>query len=448
MSRMLHRREPAVEGQKVFLAVAAYEGLSAGFTFALFQTARALAEAGIASELAIFSGNCHVDDSRNRLVRDFLQSDCTDLVFLDSDLAWHASDFVKLLGYDREVVAGIYPKKHGDDTFPVIMFEGEIWSEADGLIEVKSVPTGFLRIKRHVLQRLADEAVHYNSRNDANSAVACIFERQIIEGERWGGDYVFCRKWAATGGKIYIAPDMRFEHSGEHVWTGQVGAWLRQRSGMGLKSGLDRIAAGDAEIADFFDLFDAWANPFAASPLLLMALALVAKGSKGPILELGGGLSSLVLAAAAPHTEVHTIEDSDIFAERVRAERDRNGLTNLVIHCRPTKDGWYDTSTLPIVDWGLVFIDGPRRTLGGRAEAPSRIDMSRSTVIADDVQDDGGVPDLRRAIEKTHTLAMIDTGRRSFAVAVPKKTGGLNEQETESRDAGNGNNRKIGRAHV
>lgn len=420
MARMLHRREAPASGQKVFLAVAAYQGLSAGFTFALYHTGIALAEAGIASELAIFSGNCHVDDSRNRLVRDFLLSDCTDLVFLDADVAWHASDLVKLLKFDRDVVAGIYPKKHGDDTYPVLLFDGEIWSDRDGLIEVKSVPTGFLRIKRHVLQRLADEAVHYNSRNDADSAIACIFERQIIDGERWGGDYVFCRKWRATGGKIYIAPDMRFEHSGEQTWIGSVGAWLRQRNGLGLKGALDRLRAGTEEIQDLFELFDAWGNPFAATPLLLLTLGIVARNTKAPILELGGGLSSLVLAASAPHTNVHVIEDNPIFAEQVRAEAERHGLTNIVMHCRPIKDGWYDMTGVPDEAWGLIFVDGPRRTLGGRAETPFRLDLTRSVVIADDVQDDGGVPELRHAIDATHHVELIDTGRRSFAVCVPR----------------------------
>ena len=216
MSRMLHRRgKPADGRQKVFIAVAAYEGTGAGFTYAMFHTGAALAEAGIDFELAIYSGNCHVDDSRNRLVRDFLNSDCTDLFFLDVDLGWLAADFVKLLGYDRDVVAGIYPKKHGDDTYPVIPFPGEIWSDRAGLIEVQAVPTGFLRIRRAVLERLAASAVHYNSKNDAPSAIPLIFDREVHDGIRWGGDYVFCKKWREAGGQIFIDPVLRFEHSGE-----------------------------------------------------------------------------------------------------------------------------------------------------------------------------------------------------------------------------------------
>lgn len=422
MARMIHTPGKPSTGQKVFLAVAAYSGLGAHCSFALAHTTAALAEAGIGWELAIYSGNCHVDSSRNRLVRDFLRSDCTDMVFIDADVAWPAQNMVDLLGYDRDIVAGVYPKKHGDDTYPLLLLPGtqEIWAERDGLIEVQGVPTGFLRIRRQVLQRLADEAVKYNARNEAqDGAMALIFERQVIDGQLWGGDYVFCRKARDAGFKIHIAPEMRFEHSGEESWTGSVGAWLRQRSGLGLKRGLEAFRAGTETIDDALDLFDAWANPFAATPLLLVGLGMVARGTIGPVLECGGGLSSLVLAAIDPSREVHTLEDSEVFAERVRIEAERYGITNLHLHVRPLKDGWYDTSTLPNVDWGLVLIDGPRRTTGSRADGPYRLDLSRSVVIADDVQPDGGVPELRTALERTHKVVTAGNHSRSFAVCVP-----------------------------
>ena len=57
MARMLYRAGKPASGQKIFLAVAAYEGLSAGFGHALYHTAKALQDAGIESELAIYSGN-------------------------------------------------------------------------------------------------------------------------------------------------------------------------------------------------------------------------------------------------------------------------------------------------------------------------------------------------------------------------------------------------------
>lgn len=421
MARMLHRSEPPAEGQKVFIAVAAYEGCGAGFTWSLFHTGAELARAGIAHELAIYSGNCHVDDSRNRLARDFLNSDCTDMVFLDADIGWQAKDFTKLLSFDRDIVAGVYPKKHGDDSFPMRMLPGEIWSDRDGLIEVEGVPTGFLRIRRGVMEALATSSQIYNAKNDGAYGTACIFERQIHEGTRWGGDYVFCRKARAAGFKIYIDPAMRFEHSGEHTWTGQAGAWLRHKAGIGLPMALAKVRDAEADAEVYLELFDAWANPFAAAPPLLAGLGMLAREAKGPILECGAGLSSLVMAAANPSVEVHALEDSAPYAEHLRQTAEQCGLANLHVHCRPLKDGWYDKGTLPDADWALVFIDGPRRAIGGRAEATRRLDLSRSVVVADDIAtDDCGVAGLLEAIQVTHDVLTFRQGVRAFVIGSPK----------------------------
>lgn len=423
MARMLHRPEAPVSGQKVFIAVAAYEGCGAGFTWSLFHTGAALAKAGVGYELAIYSGNCHVDDSRNRLVRDFLSSDCTDMVFLDVDVGWAAPDFVRLLAYDRDVVAGVYPKKHGDDTYPVRTLPGEIWSEADGLIEVAGVPTGFLRIRRPVLEQLAEVSVKYNAKNDGAFATPCIFERQIHEGVRWGGDYVFCRKWRAMGGKVYIDPAMRFEHSGEQTWHGQVGMWLKKRSGIALDQPLARIRAGAAGAEDMIDLFDAWENPFAAEPVLLSALAALAREAKGPILETGSGLSSLVLAAANPHVEIHALEDAPIFADYVDQVAKRYGLSNLTVHCLPLKDGWYDTEGLPKAKWGLVFLDGPRRSSGRRADAVKHLDLSQAIIVADDTGENAAGAATLQALSESHDMHVFPVNnQRAFAVGKPRKS--------------------------
>lgn len=418
---MLHMAGPPAEGQKVFIAVAAYEGCGAGFTYALFHTGVALGQAGIGRELAIYSGNCHVDDSRNRLVRDFLSSDCTDLVFLDADVGWNASDFLKLLAFDRDVVAGVYPKKHGDDTFPMKLLPGEIWSDRDGLIEVQGVPTGFLRIRRHVLVTLAATAQTYNAKNDGAYATPCIFERQIHAGTRWGGDYVFCRKWREAGGKIFIDPSMRFEHSGEDTWVGQAGAWMRKRAGIGLVEPLKAIREGRDTLEDLMDLRDVWDNDFATSYAMLTAMIAVVRAKGGPVLELGSGLSTLVMASANPQAQIHCLENSPVFAEHLRIEARKLGLANIVIHCRPLQDGWYDMGGVPDLDWTLVVIDGPPKVGGGRRLVFERLDLSRTAVFADDVQRDGGDPAMVEALKRTHDVWVCEADKREFAIGAPRR---------------------------
>jgi hypothetical protein len=357
VARVLYERRPSVEGQKLFLAVQAYEGIGAGCAYTLFHFGEALKAKGIEVELSIYTGNCHVDDGRNRLVRDFLLSDCTDMVFLDADVGSPASNLIQLLSYDADVVAGIYPKKGSEDEYPVKMLPGEIWSNAQGLIEVQGVPTGFLRIRRNVLEQMAKEAIHYNARNDASSAIPLIFERQVHDGTRWGGDYVFCRKWRGMGGKIFIAPEMRFEHSGMQTWNGRVGAWLRAKNGIGLKLPLERIAKGTDTVSDYLDLFDAWGNPFAVTPALMFCLVQLARRAVH-VIEFGSGLSTLVLASAS-QSAVMTFESSPIYADQIKQEAEGLGL-DVFVRYAPLVSGWYNCPDMAPAKGTLVFIDGPK----------------------------------------------------------------------------------------
>lgn len=417
MARVLYERKPPAKGQKLFLAVPCYEGIGAGCAYTLFQFGQALKEAGIEVELSIYTGNCHVDDGRNRLVRDFLMSDCTDMVFLDADVGCPPSNLTQLLGYDADVVAGVYPKKNGDDQYPVKMLPGEMWSDSRGLLEVQAVPTGFLRMRRHVLERMAAEAVQYNAKNDAPSAIPLIFERQVHDGTRWGGDYVFCRKWREMGGKVHIAPEMIFEHSGPDTWSGRVGSWLRAKHGLGLKRPLERIAKGTDTVEDYVDLFHEYGNPFAATPSLLFCLVQCARRAQG-VIEFGSGLSSLALAAAS-QTPVVSYESSPIYADSLTREAKRLGL-DVVVRYAPLVGGWYDCPDMVIAPGTLVFIDGPRGG-AGRPSIFAHVDLSQATVIVDDVQADGGMPEMVERLRATHKVEIVeDSPRRSFCVAVPK----------------------------
>lgn len=382
---MFHRPSRKVENQKVFLAIPAYGGLCAGFTFSLFWSADALAKAGIAYELAIYSGDCHVDDARNRLVRDFLEGDCTDLVFIDSDLRWNPDDLVKLLKYDRDVVGGTYPFKQDEFGFPVRLFAGDIVADDDGLIECDGLPTGFLRIKRHVLQTLADKAVKFHPKSDDRSDFPLIFERQVFNGYRRGGDYAFCYKWKETGGKLYMAPEFEFEHFGEHSWTGSFGHWKRTESYGAIKAGVMEIKAGVDTLSTINDMGTAWSSDWAAPRDMLYGLCLVAKTINGDILETGSGISSIVLAAACTG-DVYSLEHNDEWADKVENLAKECGLTNLHIIRAPLVDGWYDFTTNKKFD--MAMVDGPPRKQGDRSKLFDRCGESikDAVIFVDDIE--------------------------------------------------------------
>ncbi len=122
---------------RVFIATPSYTGkVDNTYLFSLMQSIPKLERAGICVDHYLLCYNCHVDDGRNGIVRDFLLSDCTDLVFIDADVAWQADDLLKLIKYDRDVVAGVYPKRATHDLeFPVWVEPGAVLqADSDGLV--------------------------------------------------------------------------------------------------------------------------------------------------------------------------------------------------------------------------------------------------------------------------------------------------------------------------
>lgn len=418
MPRMLHRPgAPANTSgrQRVFLATPAYRDVGANYAYALFNSSAALSKAGIAAELAIFAGDCHVDDARNLLVRTFLEGECTDLVFLDADLRWEVRDLVTLCQYDRDVVAATYMLKQDECGYPVrfIGSGADIWSDEDGLIEVEGVPTGFLRIRRHVLERLAEKAVKFHCKNDeGHQPIPLIFERQVEDGARWGGDYVFCRKWREAGGKVYVAPEMRIEHAGDKEWTGSLGAWLRRKNGLGLSAGLEAIGEARETPETFIELAEAWDNNWVAGIEPLIASTLLARETAGPILECGSGLTTLIMAAANPNSDIWVLEHNPIWASYMTELLRRHGFENVVISCGPLKDGWYVTPPNLPNHFSLILCDGPPRDDGDRAGL-LRSSLTGDVYLFDDA-DDPAIRAIADQLAAHPSASMVVNGRAAI----------------------------------
>lgn len=365
MSRLLYKSGHG----GIFLAVPAYNGVTAGFLHSLAESVRALCEAGYAFEVAILEGECHVDDARNKLVNSFLGSSCDSLVFLDADLRWEPLELLKLVGLPAAIVGATYPYREGPEDFPVRLRSDRIVP----LMEADAVPTGFLKISRSVLETLARNAPVFN--DTRRGPVAVIFERTIQDGIRWGGDYSFCRKARDAGFGVFVTPDLWLEHG---TRSGSLGAFLRGKRGESIAHCLDEIRAGKDTVATYRELWDAWDNTFAAPPPLLIALARLAREAKGPILEFGSGLSSLVMAAASEQA-VHSMESETGWAQALKSYAPEN----LRIHLTSLRDGWYQG--IPDAQWALVFHDGPNLRTGDRQKFFNH-SFPGAVIVLDDVQ--------------------------------------------------------------
>lgn len=377
--------EPAA-GRKVLLAVPSYDDPSAALTFALARSREALTAAGIQSALLLLQGNCHVCDARNSIVRDFLESDCTELVFLDADVTWQPEGLVQLCGRDLDIVGGVYPfRREGSDNMPVRLMPGA--ECVDGLREVEGLPTGFMKIKRGVFERMADGRPWYY---DKVYPTTLFFDRPAPGDDhvRWGSDIDFCNRWRAMGGKLYADEELRLGHVAKIVIYDSMGAHLRRLFGQTLPHIAPRIREGTETEADYNELARFTGNTYSADANTLALVTGVARKCRGPILETGSGLTTALMAAASGQ-QVYSLEHLEHYARQSDGWCQDMGADNATIICGALKDGWYDTERMTLPDkFALGFCDGPPRLWGTRMRFFEVFGPRCSVIVVDDVKSD------------------------------------------------------------
>lgn len=209
----------------VFATPCLTSSVSLEFFMSYMGTSLALTQRGIPHAITTVVGDCYLSKARNRLVHQFLHNfpDATDLFFLDDDIGWEPESVLRLLEADVDVVAGIYPHKSDAGTFPVdlLAVDGD-FVEKDGLLRASTVPTGFLRIQRHVIETMIRGCPAYSevAADGSKTMVQDLFQMGYMDGKWWGEDTDFCRRWNAMGGEIWVDPAITLTHSGRKRWTG------------------------------------------------------------------------------------------------------------------------------------------------------------------------------------------------------------------------------------
>lgn len=171
----------------------------------------------------LLPGDSLVSRARNTMTADFLKTDCTHLLFIDSDLVFSADQILRLLDHDKDVIGGFYPKKQEGDVEWVcnatIPFSTP---SADGLQRLRYIGTGFMLIKRGVFERMIESIgpqIEYHpdprpteiewdfwavgTHRDAKG-----YARYLSE------DWMFCQRWLDLGGEVWGDTHVILRHFG------------------------------------------------------------------------------------------------------------------------------------------------------------------------------------------------------------------------------------------
>jgi hypothetical protein len=203
----------------IFIATPCLDGnVSAHYTASLVRSVALLQQRGWRTPHIDFEiGNSLIADARNKLVARFLASDSSDLVFIDADLSWSPEDLLRLVSFDAPFVAGVYQRKSRTKIDFAVKFGATIGMDAQRLMAVERVGTGFMRLRRDCLERLvaANPGLRLvNPADPADPNFHALFDTGIVDGQFVGEDFTFCDRWRAIGGQVLIDPAMNFGHHG------------------------------------------------------------------------------------------------------------------------------------------------------------------------------------------------------------------------------------------
>lgn len=227
--------------KKIFIPIICYNHqANTEYMMSLIRLSHYLRDVEIEYELFPIVFDSLVSRARNAAVAHFLASDCSHLMFIDADIEFEAESVTKLLNHNKQVIAGLYPKKYfvferfqkNEEVvdFPIA---GDISLNSEGLVESQYLPTGFLMISREVFEKMIDTYPHlkYSNDIDAYGNLDTFYNffnvsvnNGILESEDWG----FCSLWRDMGGKVLLDTTIQLTHLGCVRYTGNPWKWCQE----------------------------------------------------------------------------------------------------------------------------------------------------------------------------------------------------------------------------
>lgn len=228
LSPRVPRFARTIETKGVLFGIPCYGGMVSDATLhGLLETRARFAEFGLPWNIMTLRNESLIQRARNHIVAHFLASDCDRLVFIDADIGFTADQVLRLLAHDRDLIAGMYRKKRLDAVeFAVNLLPGATVrpDPETGAIPAAAVATGFMAIKRGVLERMAQAFPQSRYRlNPGDGRPGAWREHTFALFDCWidpasgaylSEDYAFCHRWRALGGEVWADPGLILEHFG------------------------------------------------------------------------------------------------------------------------------------------------------------------------------------------------------------------------------------------
>jgi len=156
-----------------------------------------------------------ISSSRNSIAG---KCDSDYLMFIDTDMVFPKDGVRRLIKANKDIIGGLYFKK-GDGNKPVIANIDpetnkfvEFFEVSDEMFQCDTIGTGFMLIKKKVLDAFTEEFVRANGKP---------FNFGKIPGtdaDEESEDWAFCRRAKKLGFEVWCDPTIRIGHVGKYIY--------------------------------------------------------------------------------------------------------------------------------------------------------------------------------------------------------------------------------------
>jgi len=141
--------------------------------------------------MQLFLGiGCYVHQNRDTIVRQALESGCSHLLFVDTDMVFPHDTINRLMALEKDIV-GIKCNKRIFPLTPLV--------DVTELSEVPFVGTGIMLIDMEVFKKIGKPYFSFDKESDSE-------------------DKYFCNKAIANGFKVWCDPTIPIGHIGTHIF--------------------------------------------------------------------------------------------------------------------------------------------------------------------------------------------------------------------------------------
>lgn len=237
--------------KKLYISTPCYDAMvTMQYTMSLLRLVQFCNQHNIDYMIDFLGNESLITRARNKSLNKFMNTDCSHLLFIDSDIEFQPEAVMDLLLFDKDVSCCVYPKKgfnwnkfmysiqnepnskehpssRGLDYAYNIMYndKNELIKNGD-FIRVNQSSTGFMMIKREIVEKLNKKHTELEIISDElsnnDTKMYGLFCCMIKDKQYLSEDYSFCQRVNDIGGQVWINVKHNLNHIGKYSFNSDI----------------------------------------------------------------------------------------------------------------------------------------------------------------------------------------------------------------------------------